>query len=222
MSDRAAEIAHVLLREGAFNKTDAEHQELYAQLVSDQELYRDVERRLDAVGYLLVQRMGHAGVRLDAGIASELAGGNRMGMHAGHIRLLVYLWTHLIYRELNDLRRDLDSVLPGSEQGSFLTDAEDEPPHISYTTVETDFTEVLSKTKFKEYLNALRRWRFVRHDKKRDRIWADSMLYTLLDPHRMEHFVVDLARRMGMDQPSDAVAVVAKGTSIPAATEDEP
>jgi hypothetical protein len=214
MNETASKIAHVLLREGAFNRSDPEHKDLYAQLVGDSALYDEVSRRLAQVGYELVQSMGHAGIRVSRERAAAIARRNNMGLHAGHVRLLVYLWTHLVYRERLDLRRDLKETQPGT--GQMLMVATDEPPGISYKQVFADFAESTRKTHFTQYLKKLRRWRFVRYDEKRDRIWADAMLYTLIDPNEMESFVIDLARRLGTDTEEDAVLAVATGTPIPA------
>ena len=217
MAELAGEIAHILLREGCFDQRDPDHRELYARLMGDSELYSDVKRRLALVGYQLVDRLGHAGVRLATGTAQELAkpGRNRMGLHAGHVRLLVYLWTHLVYREWSDLRHDVQSAAPGAEQADFFGDP-DEAIWIAYSKVLADFSEVTNRSRFKGYLAALRRWRFVRYDEKRDRIWAAPARYTLISLNEMEDFVVDLARRMGTEQPAEAVDAIVRGSTVPA------
>ncbi|MCP4676653.1 MAG: hypothetical protein GY854_14305 [Deltaproteobacteria bacterium] len=225
---RATELANVLLQEGTLLVNDPEHRQIYTELMENAPLYQDVEQRLAAVGYELVQQVGHMGVRtrttgkahLGVRIASKLEDGgsrrNRMLLHAGHIRLIVYLWVYLVYREWINLRRDLDSVAPGNEQGSLLFDesSEDEPPSISYRHVVDEFGENMSKSHLKGVLGALQRWRFIRYDEKRDRIWADSALYVFVDRNRMEEFVVRLARRVGTDDPAEAVSQIATGSVI--------
>ena len=64
MDDRVTQIAHLFLREGSLRKGDAEHQEIYAELMGNTYLYEEVERRLAAVGYELVQELGHVGIRV--------------------------------------------------------------------------------------------------------------------------------------------------------------
>lgn len=211
MDDRAGRIANLLLREGVLRKDDREHQQIYADVMGDAELFGDVSRRLDAVGYVLVERLGHLGVRLGPldGAAAELR--NRMGLDAGHVRLLVYLWVHLVYREWINLRRDADTVAPGAGQAALFGD--DEPPYIAWSAVKTEFAEITSLTRFKGLLSRLASLRFIRQDERRDRIWADGGLYVYLDQNRMEDFVVDLARRLGMDEV-DAVVHVAKGSRL--------
>lgn len=220
MDERAREIAHLLLREGAFDMGLPEHRELYAQLVGDRELFAEVSRRLGDVGYELVQLMQQAGIRLSRDAAAAHGGRNNLGLHAGHVRLLVYLWTHLVYRERVELRRSLDRTTPGSDQ--LVLVATDEPPSISYKQVFADFAESTRRSHFVGYLKKLRGWRFVRFDEKRDRIWADAMLYTLVDPNEMESFVIDLARRLGTEAPAEAVLAVATGSAIPTDEGDPP
>lgn len=213
MDDRAARIANLLLREGVLRKDDVEHQQVYGDLVGDADLFGEVGRRLGNVGYELVERLGHLGVRLgplDVAVADLR---NRMGLDAGHIRLLVYLWTQLVYREWTNLRRDVETAAPGAGQAPLFGNGE-EPPHIAYSAVRTEFAEVTSVTRFKATLTKLVNLRFVRADERRDRIWADAGLYVYLDQHRMEDFVVDLARRMGTGEPVEAVVRIAKGSKL--------
>lgn len=215
MAERAAEIASLLLREGALRAADAEHRELRAELLGRADLFADVGDRLKAVGYRLVERLGHIGVAVDPATAVLSAGRNHMGLHAGHVRLICYLWVHLVYREYNDLRRDSEGGAPG-QTGLFEDGLEgaEEAPFIAYTYVYNDFAETLSKSYFKSLLTALRRWRFVRTDERRDRIWADASLYTLVDLERMEDFVIDMARRIGAEDPAAAVVAIATGSAV--------
>jgi hypothetical protein len=212
MDDRPARIANLLLREGVLRKDDPEHQQIYADLVGDAELFAEVGRRLLAVGYELVERLGHLGVRLRPLDIAAAEQRNRMGLDAGHIRLLVYLWTHLVYREWTNLRRDQDSAAPGGGQAALFGD--DEPPYISFGAVKTEFVEIGSLPRFKGTLSKLVGLRFVRVDERRDRIWADAGLYIYLDQHGMEDFVVDLARRLGAGDPAAAVTAVVQGSTL--------
>jgi hypothetical protein len=224
MADRAAELAGLLLRDGALRREDDEHRLVYAELMADATLYDEVRARLAAVGFELVQELGHLGVRVAPDVVPTLPLRNRMGIHAGHVRLIVYLWVQLVYREWVNLRRGLESRPPGAEQGAlFAAESEDEPPWIAYSRVYGEFAEHIPRARILGYLRALQRWRFVRFDEKRDRIWADASLYVLVDRNRMEEFVVGLARRLGTEDPAAAVRTVAVGEDAapPAPGEDE-
>jgi hypothetical protein len=225
MADRAAELAGLLLRDGALRREDDEHRQIYAELMADAGLYDDVRARLAAVGFELVQELGHLGVRVAPEVVPTLPLRNRMGIHAGHVRLIVYLWVQLVYREWTNLRRGLETRAPGAEQGALFgaDSADDEPPCIAYSRVYGEFAEHMPRTRILGYLRALQRWRFVRFDEKRDRIWADAGLYVLVERSRMEEFVVGLARRLGTDTPAEAVRAVAVGedAAAPAGEEDD-
>lgn len=217
MDDRAREIANLLLREGALDKSSDEHRAIYAEVTGDPALFDAIESRLEQVGYALVDRLTHLGVRIASDVVDASTLRNNMGVHAGHIRLIVYLWVHLVYREWVNLRRDVQTAPPGAAQNTLLAedDEEDDQLWISYQQVQRDFGEVLAKTTFKGYLTQLKKWRFIGYHKKSDRIWADASLYTLIDLHRMEDFVTELARRLGMEEPDEAVAAIATGREVP-------
>ncbi|MCP4604323.1 MAG: hypothetical protein GY847_28015 [Proteobacteria bacterium] len=212
MDERARQIAHLFLREGSLRREDAEHQEVYAELMSNTYLYDDVKQRLAQVGYELVQELGHIGVRVASKGLIDAETRNRMQLHSGHIRMIVYLWVHLVYREWLNLRNQMDTAAPGSEQGDFF--AEEDALHISYRAVLSEFSETVSKSYLKGVFSTLQRQRFIRVDEKRDRIWADSSLYVLVDRNRMEEFVIDIARRLGSTDPEDAISTVASGTAV--------
>lgn len=227
MDERARDIANLLLREGALRPSNSEHQQIKFELTENPELYRKVRQRLEAVGYELVDRLTHLGVRVapEAHDAAEMK--NREGIHAGHIRLIVYLWVHLVYREWVEMRGDVEASeqasAPGREQGSLLPDDADEesnayePPSMSYERAERDFEEIYSNRQFKGYLTQLRNWHFITYDRRADTIEAASSLYTLVDRQAMEDFVVDIARRMGIEDVADAVTeVAARGQSLEA------
>lgn len=215
MAERAAEIANLLLREGVLNRADPVHQQAYQELMGDNELYRDVARRLAAVGYTLEQRLGHLGARLDAAALAEEGARNRQGLHAGHIRLIVYLWAQLVYREWNDLRREVRSLPAGRAPELF---GSDEPPWMPLSQVRADFGQIVSATHLKALLSRLRDGRFIQVDERRDRVSADAALYVHLDQHRMEEFLIDLARRLGEGDPIEAARRAATG-SRPTPTE---
>ncbi len=212
MDERGARLANLLLREGVLRKDDAEHQQIYAELVGDDELFRDVARRLEAVGYVLVERLGWLGVRLGPLDVAAADLRNRMGLDAGHIRLLVYLWTHLVYREWTDARLGVQSAAPGGGQAELFNDGD--RPSIAWSAVKAEFAESTSLPRFKGLLSRLVVLRFVQYDERRDRIWADAGLYVYLDQNRMEDFVIDLARRMGTGEPADAVSRIATGSRV--------
>jgi hypothetical protein len=211
--DQAGELAGLLLREGALNREDPEHKRVYAELMGDELLFRAVRERLAVVGYELVQELGHLGVRVAAAAEQAEAIRNKLGIHAGHIRLIVYLWTHLVYREWKNLRWGDDSAAPGPDQALIFDDPEAEDvAWMSLKKLEADFADQLSKSALSGFLNQLRRWRFIRLDRRRDRVEADASLYIQVDRHRMEAFVVGLARRLGCDAPVDAVTEIAAGS----------
>lgn len=210
--DRATRIANLLLREGVLRQDDREHRQVYEELIGNTQLFQEVKRRMEQVGYELVENLGRLGVRPGPSDLQAADLRNRMGLDAGHIRLLVYLWVHLVYREWTNLRRDLQTVAPGA--GQTLLFGEEEAPYIPWNTVKTEFSEVTSLSRFKMLLHRLQTLRFIRYDEKRDRIWADAGLYVYLDLRRMEDFVVDLARRLGTEDLSVAVTRVAKGSRI--------
>jgi hypothetical protein len=140
-----------------------------------------------------------------------------MGLTAAHIRVIVYLWTQLVYREVVNLRRDLRGSAPG--QSGFF-DGDDEEPSVSYRTVWNAFAERMSANRLKGVLQKLKRDRFIRYDEKRDRIWAAGALYTSIDRARMEEFVIELARRLGTGDAAAAVEQIATGTAVPGEPED--
>ncbi|MGH7389902.1 MAG: hypothetical protein ACREM3_10670 [Candidatus Rokuibacteriota bacterium] len=215
-TDRAMEVASLLLREGVLRRDDAEHRAIYEELGKDPVLTDAVRERLAAVGYALVDDLGHVGVRVSGEAESAWSTRNRMGLTAAHIRLIVYLWTQLVYREVVNLRRDLRGSAPG--QSEFF-DA-DEEPSVSYRAVWNAFAERMSAHRLKGVLQKLKRDRFIRYDEKRDRIWAGGALYVLIDRTRMEEFVVELARRLGTGDAISAVEQIATGTVVPGEPEE--
>ena len=205
------EIASLLLRVGALRRDDTEHQLIYEELGKDPILADAARSRLAAVGYDLIDDLGYMGVRVSAPAESAFQTRNRMGLTAAHIRMIVYLWTHLVYRDLVNLRRGLQTAAPGHLE---LFDKSDETPFVSYRAVWNDFAQRMPATHIKSTLAALKRHRFVRYDEKRDRIWADASLYVLIDRTRMEDFVVDLARRLGTEDVAAAVTQVVQGSEV--------
>ncbi len=212
MDDRALQIAHLFLREGSLRRNDPEHQGIFADLMGNSHLFDDVKTRLEAVGYELVQELGHIGIRVPSRALLDLESRNRMGLHAGHVRMIVYLWVQLVYREWLNLRNQMDTVAPGAEQGDFF--AEEEPPWISYKAVFSEFSETVSRSYLKGVFSLLQRQRFIRIDERRDRIVADSSLYILVERGEMEAFVIDIARRLGSGDPGEAVTAVATGSTL--------
>lgn len=224
VEERVTEIANLLLREGALRPSDPEHRQIQYELTENPELYRKLRERLEAVGYELVDRFHYLGVRIapETHDAAEMK--NREGIHAGHIRVIVYLWVHLVYREWMEMRGELeDSSPPGEDQTSLLDDDEDDawkPPTMSYDPAQRDFEEIYSERTFKGYMTQFSNWKFVDHDRSDDEIRAASSLYTLVDRRAMEEFVVDNARRTGIEDPAEAVTeVAARGRRL---DEDDP
>jgi hypothetical protein len=225
MPDRATEIASLLLREGTLrNRTDDEHRELYTELMTDDTLMQEVRGRLAAVGYDLHQDpFGWMGVRVSREAEGAGPVRSRERFDARHVRMVVYFWVHLVYRQLVQLRRGIDTRAPGADQSTLFEPAEaDEPPWMSFEQVKRDFVQVMSIPQLRATLGTLRQLRFVRHDEKRDRVWADAALYVQVDRDRMEDFVVELARTAGGIDPVDAVkAVATRPAAAPAAPTEE-
>lgn len=217
MGDRAGETANVLLREGALRRDDPEHRLVYEELGKDPVLRDSVRERLAAVGYELVDDLGWLGVRVSATAERAWPLRNRMGLSAPHIRLIVYLWVQLVYRQVVSLRRGIESAAPGQ----LAMWEEEEEPHVSWRAVWNEFAERMAATHLKGALRRLKQLRFIRYDEKQDRIWADASLYVLVDRVRMEDFVVDLARRMGTPSPEEAVRAVVLGSALPEAEPEE-
>lgn len=217
-SDRAMEVTSLLLREGVLRRDDAEHRVVYEELGKDPILTEAVRERLGAVGYALVDDLGHVGVRVSSEAERAWPTRNRMGLTAAHIRLIVYLWTQLVYREVVNLRRDLRATAPG--QSGFF-DISEEEPFVSYRAIWNAFAERMSANRLKGVLQKLKRDRFIRYDEKRDRIWAGGALYVLIDRARMEEFVVELARRLGAGDAVSAVEQIVTGSVVPPGEPEE-
>ncbi len=220
MSDRARDLAGLLLREGSLRKDDTEHQAIYAELMGNSLLFEDIRLRLHAVGWDLVQVLGHLGARVAPDAVEGGVPRNHMGLDAAHVRVLAYLWVHLVYREWLDLRRDRRTA-HGDAGQLRLDDAGEERAWLPWTAATGEFERTMSATQLKGVLRTLKRQRFIAYDERADRIWADASLYVLVDRNRMEDFVVDLARRLAVADPVQAVTAIATGTTAPA-SEDAP
>lgn len=214
MTASAIEVANLLLREGCLRRENTEHAEIYKSLMANQDLYQDVRGRLGDVGYQLVNHMGHLGVRLIPSAATIGAFRNNMGLNAGHIRLLTYLWVHLIYREWIDLRVESKASSTGlGQEQIFALEAERSSPWMDFSIVRNDFREITSDAQFAGLLTKLTREMFIRSADKR--IYAGPALYVLIDFHAMEEFVIGLARRLGATDAAQAVLQIATGSKLP-------
>jgi hypothetical protein len=213
MAERARDIANLLLREGSLRKDDDGHQAVYAELMGDSLLYQEVSERLAAVGWELVQVLSHLGVRIAPDAMDSGTARNHMGLDAADVRVLAYLWVHLVYREWLDLRRDQQT--PHGDGGQLrLDDAGEERRWYAWKAVFGEFERTMSKPHLTGVLRKLKRQRFIAYDERADRIWADASLYVLVDRNRMEDFVVDLARRLAVEGPVEAVTAVATGSAV--------
>lgn len=204
---RATAIAHHLLTCGCLDLADNDDAALYEELMGNGPLYDRVGERLVGVGYDLHQFLGHLGVRPRR--ETEALGGNTSELHAGHIRLLVYLWVQLVYRQIKAMSRDEDiEPLPGQSQGlfgfaGFAEAPDDAPPELAAEEVFAEFREIYSDAAIKQFLGKLRNDRFIVQRRKSDPIVAGPALYVLVDPLRMEEYVVGLARRGTMTLPDE-------------------
>ncbi len=198
MSDRATAIANALLRQGYLDPDDADQRALREELFSDAGLWDAVSERLALVGYDLVQTLGRIGVRLSRASAVDplITAKNNLGLDARHVRLLVYLWTHLVYRHLKETLRE-ESTQPQGRSQTFLgfeeLEEEDDTPSLPLSELNAEFAEIYAKTTIKSALTGLKRAGFVKE--ARGHLTAGPALYVLLDHERMEEHVVGLARR---------------------------
>lgn len=197
MSRDALDVANALLRLGALDPDDPQQQALRQELFGDPVLWNDVSERLSAVGYDLVQLLGHLGVRLSRATAVDplVTARNNLGLDARHVRVLVYLWLHLVYRQLKETLRQEPTEPRGRAQTLFdLEDDEaDAPPTLPESELFAEFSEMYPKTTIKSALTGLKRAGFVK--KRGADLEAGPALYVLIDHERMEEHVVGLARR---------------------------
>ncbi len=199
MSRQAVDVANVLLRLGVLDPADPPQQDLRKELFGDPVLWDEVSARLAAVGYDLVQMLGHVGVRLSRPTAVDplVTAKNNLGLDSRHVRVLVYLWLHLVYRQLKETLRDESPEPSGRSQTLFgFDDAEhnDDPvPTIPVAEVFAEFSEQYARTTIKSALTGLKRSGFVKQ--ANDQLTAGPALYVMIDHERMEEHVVGLARK---------------------------
>ena len=193
---QARDIANVLLRLGVLDPRDPSQQAIRQALFADNSLWIEVEQRLDGVGYELVQVLGHLGARVSrgAGVAPLVTGKNNLGLDARHVRVLVYLWLHLVYRQLKETLRDEELEPQGRAQTLFgFEEDEEQLPSLPVSELMAEFSDEYAKTTIKAALTGLKRTRFV--TESRGQLSAGPALYVLIDHERMEEFVVQLAKR---------------------------
>ncbi len=206
MSRQAVEVANVLLRLGALDPADPQQQDLRKELFGDPVLWDEVCDRLGAVGYDLVQMLGHVGVRMSRRTAVDplVTAKNNLGLDARHVRVLVYLWLHLVYRQLKETLRDETPEPQGRSQTLFGFDETDDDttPTLLVTEVFAEFSDQYAKTTVKAALTGLKRSGFVKE--AAGRLRAGPALYVMIDHERMEEHVVGLARRGEDPLPPEA------------------
>lgn len=207
MSRAAVDVANALLRLGVLDPDDPNQQELRKELFGDPVLWDEVAARLGAVGYDLVQILGHVGVRLSRLTAVDPLGTakNNLGLDARHVRVLVYLWLHLVYRQLKETLRDESAEPQGRSQTLFgFDDADDDdaPPTLPVAELYAEFADIYAKTTLKAALTGLKRTGFVKE--AAGELVAGPALYVLIDHERMEEHVVGLARRGEENLPPEA------------------
>lgn len=203
MKPGATELANVLLRLGVLDPSDPDQRALKEALFADPVLWDEVARRLGAVGYDLVQVLGHVGARVQRASALDplVTARNNLGLDARHVRILVYLWLHLVYRQMKELAREQSTEPAGRQQTLLGFDAmtEDAPPSLPVSELHAEFGELTSKTQIKAALTMLKRLAFVREEG--GALTAGPALYVLVDHDRMEEHVVGLARAGAMTLP---------------------
>ncbi len=201
MDERAAAIAHLLLRVGVLDPDDPDHQQVRQDLIADSALLAAVRERLAAVGWRLEQFLGHWGVRVDRGVESAAVGLPRGGdLQAHHLRMLIWLWVQLVYRQVEAARREEEpDALPGRRQRALdfgdEPDPRDETPSVAFEEVLAEFGQQYSERGVKGMLSVLRKHRFVRQEGATGPVRAGPALFVLVDPLRMEEHVVGIARR---------------------------
>ena len=202
----AVEIANVLLRLGVLDPQDPEQRALREELFGDPVLWDDVARRLQGVGYDLVQMLGHVGARIQRTSAIDplVTSRNNLGLDARHVRILVYLWIHLVYRQLKEMSRDEAPQVAGRTQTllGFEADEADAPPTLPLSELQAEFADIATKTLIKGALTGLKRHAFVREEG--GLLSAGPALYVLIDHDRMEEHVVGLARAVAHTLPDGA------------------
>ncbi len=201
MDERAATIAHLLLRIGVLDPDNADHQQVRQELIADSALLAAVRERLAAVGWSLEQFLGYWGVRIDRDVEAATTGLPRASeIQAHHVRLLIWLWIHLVYRQIEAARREeTPDPVPGRRQHA-LDLANDGPhaedaPSVPVEEILAEFSQQYLKTQVKAMLTVLRKHRFVTQDGANGPVHAGPALYVLVDPLRMEEHVVGMARR---------------------------
>jgi hypothetical protein len=192
----AVDLANVLLRLGVLDPQDPEQRALREELLGDPILWDDVARRLQGVGYDLVQMLGHIGARVQRTSAIDplVTSRNNLGLDARHVRILVYLWIHLVYRQLKEMSREEAPQIAGRTQTllGFDADEAEAPPTLPLSELQAEFAEIASKVQIKAALTGLKRHAFVREEA--GVLSAGPALYVLIDHDRMEEHVVGLAR----------------------------
>jgi len=202
---RIRAVASALLQQGVLDPDRKAHAELRDELLTDDLLYRGVRDVLANVGYDLVQFFGHIGVRVARGIelgpALDLR--NNLALDARHVRMIVYLWSQLVYRQIKEVLREEDTEPRGRGQTLFDlagVDAEDEPPELPYAEVVAEFEEEYSRSQIDGVLTGLRKSGFIKQERKKGAVRPGPALYVLVDRVRMEEFVVGLARKRAADE----------------------
>ncbi len=199
------DVANALLRLGFLDPDDPKQQALRQQLFGDAVLWDEVSERLSTVGYDLVQMLGHVGIRLSRASAVDplVTAKNNLGLDARHVRILVYLWLHLVYRQLKETLRDEQNEPQGRSQTLFGyddVDDEDSAPTLPVSELYAEFGEMYAKTTVKSALTGLKRTGFVKESG--GLLEAGPALFVLVDHERMEEHIVGLARR-GEDLPRE-------------------
>lgn len=205
MTRNPMDVANALLRLGVLDPDDPKQRALRQELFGDAVLWDEVSERLSAVGYDLVQMLGHVGIRLARASAVDplVTAKNNLGLDARHVRILVYLWLHLVYRQLKETLRDQDNEPRGRAQTLFgfdEVDEEDGAPTLPVTEIYAEFAEMYAKTTIKSALTGLKRTGFVKESG--GVLEAGPALYVLIDHERMEEHIVGLARK-GEDLPPE-------------------
>ncbi len=207
MSRHATDVANALLRLGVLDPADPHQRDLRKELFGDPVLWDEVTERLAAVGYDLVQMLGHVGVRLTRATAVDplVTAKNNLGLDARHVRVLVYLWLHLVYRQLKETLRDESSEPQGRSQTLFGFDEADDsdaPPTLPVSEVHAEFSDIYAKTTIKSALTGLKKTGFVKEIA--GELHAGPALFVLIDHERMEEHVVRLARKGEEQLPPEA------------------
>ncbi|MCJ8330089.1 MAG: hypothetical protein HRT89_12390 [Lentisphaeria bacterium] len=160
--DRAQEICSILMSNGYAPVNE------FRDLLYDELLRNEVERRLDRIGMKLLHNIysDHWGVALNANTASDdrLEWSNNLGLDRGAMALMLILWCKLILPKRLDQESKKDE--PGHLGQTFKKEMDEKPVQrasISRDQITSEFGAVLGGvTNTSKYLSQLARTKIIK------------------------------------------------------------